>query len=274
MSPTRDQKLVLAAVALFVIALLGAQSTFIVPPGHRGVMVTLGKVAEDFRPEGLGFKVPFITTVHLINVRQQTVYKDTTCISKDLQQISIKFAVLYRIPEESVVQIFQSYKGDPFDTLVMPRVDEALKEVTKERRAQNTVQERNLVKAAAEEIAQTKMDSLIIIADLILENIFLSPQMENAIEEKMVQEQRANKALFEQAKAEIDAQTAIIQARGEAEAIRIRGQALATNPDFIDLKVVETWNGRLPRVVSGNREGARLFLPIRKEKPDTDSAQR
>ncbi len=273
----RDQKLVAAAVAFFLIALVGAQSTYIVPPGHRGVKVTLGKVAPDFRPEGLGFKAPFVTTVHLINTRLQTVHHDTICFSKDLQEVSIRFGVLYRIPEESVVEIFHKYKGDPFVNLVLPRVDESLKEVTKERDAQNTVRDRYEVKLSAEEIARAKVGSLIVIEDLVLENIFLSAKLENAIEEKMVQEQRANKALFEQAKAEIDAQTAIIQAGGEAESIRIRGEALAGNPAFIDLKVVEMWDGKLPRAISGDREGARLFLPIRAELPQaaasSESAQ-
>jgi len=269
----RDQKLILAGVIVFVVVLIGAQTTYIVPPGHRGVLVTLGKVSPDFKPEGLGFKAPFISSIRLINIRLQTVKKETTCISEDLQEIKLTFNVLYRIPEESVVEIFQKYKGNPFESLVFPRVDESLKEVTKERQAKMTVQNRREVKTSALGNAQDKVGDLLHIVDLALENIFLSNKMEDAIEQKMVQEQNANKAVFEQNKAKIDAETAIIEARGEAESIRIRGEALAENPAFIDLQIVSTWSGTIPQVVSGNRTGPELFLPISKQLPKEEESE-
>ena len=108
------------------------------------------------------------------------------------------------------------------------------------------------------------MGSLIYIADITLEDISLSTQLENAIEQKMVQEQNANKAVFEQDKARIDAQTKIIAAQGEADSIRIRGKALAENPAYIELQIVDTWDGRTPKVISGNQTGASLILPVEK----------
>ena len=264
MSPDGNNKLALVGAAIFVLALIAAQTTYIVKPGTRGVQVTLGKVSPNFKPEGIGFKPPFISTIRMIQVRQRTINMQTTCISKDLQEIETTVNVLYRIPEESVVEIFQKFKGDPFVSLVYPRVDEALKEVTKERTAQNTVQERDQVKASLLEIARAKVGSLIYLADITLEDISLSSQLEEAIEQKMVQEQNANKAVFEQDKARIDAQTKIIAAKGEADSIRIRGKALAENPAYIELQIVDTWNGKTPKVISGNQTGASLILPVEK----------
>ena len=131
MSPDGNNKLALVGAGIFVLAIIGAQLTYVVRPGQRGVQVTLGKVSPNFKPEGIGFKPPFISTIRMVNVRQRTVQMKTTCISKDLQEIETTVNVLYRIPEESVVEIFQKFKGDPFVSLVYPRVDEALKEVTK-----------------------------------------------------------------------------------------------------------------------------------------------
>jgi len=264
MSPDGNNKLALVGAGIFILAIIGAQLTYIVRPGQRGVQVTLGKVSPNFKPEGIGFKPPFISTIRMINVRQRTMQMKTTCISKDLQEIETTVNVLYRIPEESVVEIFQKFKGDPFSTLVYPRVDEALKEVTKERTAQNTVQERDQVKASALEITREKVGSLIYIADLTLEDISLSAQLEHAIEQKMVQEQNANKAVFEQDKARIDAQTKIISAKGEADSIRIRGKALSENPAYIELQIVATWDGKTPKVISGSQTGASIILPVKK----------
>jgi prohibitin 2 len=72
---------------------------------------------------------------------------------------------------------------------------------------------------------------------------------------KMVQEQEAEKAKFTQLKAQIEADTAIIRAKGEAEAIQVRGTALRANPDFIKLQILQNWNGHSPLVVGGGGGG-------------------
>jgi prohibitin 2 len=63
-------------------------------------------------------------------VRQQTKKVSAACFSSDLQQVALELRVLYRVPDKSVVEIFKQYAGDPFDSLIAPRVQEALKEVT------------------------------------------------------------------------------------------------------------------------------------------------
>ena len=77
----------------------------------------------------------------------------------------------------------------------------------------------------------------------------------------MVQQQEAEKALFKMQQAETDAKTAIIKAKGEAESIRIQGEALEKNPKLVDLKMVEKWNGVTPQVVGS---GTNILLPLNK----------
>ena len=79
--------------------------------------------------------------------------------------------------------------------------------------------------------------------------------------EKMVQEQEAAKAKFTQRKAEIEAETAIIKAKGEGDSIRIRGEALDLNPGFIDLQIVEKWDGKSPLVIGGGSSNP-IMIPI------------
>ena len=210
-------------------------------------------------------KTPFITTVVPISVRQRTAEMTSSVISKDLQEVRTKLKVLYRIPEQSTVQIYQQFKGDPFTSLIQPRVDEAIKEVTKEHTANQIVQERAAIKTRILDSARTKVGTLLTLIDVVVEDIALSATLETAIERKMVQEQEANKAVFEQQKASIDAQIAIIRAKGEAESITIRGKALAENPELIDLEIVRKWNGHTPRVVGGDTGGANMILPLNRE---------
>ena len=260
--PPHMGKLIGAVLLLFVVIVVLSAGTYVVQPGYRGVAVTLGKVSPDFKPEGFGFRQPFLTHVEQVSIRQQTRGIPAECYSSDLQQVKVELRLLYRVPEQSVVKIFQDFAGDPFDSLIAPRVQEALKEAAASQSAEMFVKKREEVKLKALQLARQKIGpGFLEIIDLVLYNITLSQELETAIEEKMVQEQEAEKAKFTQVKTQIEANTAVIRARGEAEAIAIRGQALSQNPDFLRLQVVQTWNGKSPLVV-GADGGASLLLQL------------
>jgi prohibitin 2 len=233
-----------------------------VDPGFRGVQVTLGKVSALPKPEGFGLKLPFISQIVPLTIRQQTAKFDADCYSSDLQQVKVAVRVLYRVPEGRVVTIFRDYEGDPFTTLVQPRVAEALKELASLRSAEVIVQKREDIKAGSLASSRQKIGDLVILEDIVLEDIGLTAVLEKAIEAKMVQEQEAARARFAQQQAEVEANTAVIKAKGEAESINLRGKALSENASVIDLQVVEQWDGVTPLVVGPGAEGASMLLPL------------
>jgi prohibitin 2 len=132
--------------------------------------------------------------------------------------------------------------------------------------AEQIVKKREEIKTQALASTREKLNNLLVIEDIVLENITLSKELETAIESKMVQEQEAAKARFTQQKSQIEADTAIIKARGEAEAIRIRGEALRDTPGLIQLQIVEKWDGRAPLVIGGSaggeNAGTNFILPL------------
>jgi prohibitin 2 len=251
------------ALVIFIAVILSSTATYVVEPGTRGIRVTLGKAADQFLPEGFGFKAPFITRIVDVNVKQRTMALKADCFSSDLQQVMLEAAVLFRTPEESVVQIFKQYAGDPFDSLIAPRVQEALKEVTALQTAEQIVKNREEIKRKTIAAVRPKIGAMLTIEDIVIRNIDLSPELEHAIEAKMVAEQDAAKARFTQVQTQVEAETAIIRARGEAEAITVRGEALKANPAFLRLSLVEKWNGRSPLVVPADGGGeVDLILPL------------
>ena len=263
MTPFGSIRLIVGAVIIFIVIVAGASSTYIVDPGHRGVLVTLGWVSPESKPEGFGFKPPFISRVVPLSIRQQTAKFETECYSSDLQQVIVHLRILYRVPAPSVVTIFRDYSGDPFEALIRPRVAEALKEATALRSAELIVQRREEIKNRTFEHARSKIgEQLLVIEDVVLEDIQLTSVLESAIEAKMVQEQEAARARFAQQQAEIEANTAVIKARGEAESINLRGKALRENPSIIELQVIEQWDGITPLVVGPSATGANMVLPL------------
>lgn len=259
-------KLVGVAIIIFVVIIAVSSGSYVVQPGYRGIQVTLGKVSPFFKPEGFGLKSPFVTTIVPVLIRQQTRELHAECYSSDLQQVAMDLRVLYRVPESSVVNVYQNYAGDPFDSLIAPRVQEALKEVTALESAEQIVKNREEIKSKALAGARQKVGTLLVIEDLVIQNIDLTKELETAIEAKMVQEQEAAKAKFTQQKAQIEADTVVIKAKGDAESMRIRGESLKANPELIDLQIVEKWDGRTPLVISGAGgaagSGANILLPL------------
>ena len=53
--------------------------------------------------------------------------------------------------------------------------------------------------------------------------------------------------------------SAVIKAKGEAESIVIRGEALKKNPEFVDLQIVDKWDGLAPVVIGG---GDKVMLSL------------
>ena len=259
MSPKGIARLIGAGILVFIVILMAAAGTFVVQPGYRGVQVTMGKVSPQFKPEGFGLKSPLVTTIVPVSIRQQTAEDKAEAYSSDLQQVVFDLRVLFRIPESSVVKLFQDYYGEPFDSLVAPRIQEAIKEVTALQSAEQVVKNREHIKTKSLELARKKIGTLLVVEDIVIQNITLTKELEHAIEAKMVQEQEASKSKYLQQRAQIEADTAVIKAKGEAESIRIRGQALRANPAFIDLQIVDKWDGLTPLVIGG---GDNLVFPL------------
>ncbi|HMJ89804.1 MAG TPA: prohibitin family protein [Candidatus Acidoferrum sp.] len=259
-------KIIGIGIVVFVAFVLMSASSYIIEPGTRGIKVTLGKADDKFLPEGFGWKTPLVTDIKLIPVKQLTAKLKADCFSSDLQQVTLDVRVLYRIPESSVVQIFKQFSGDPFDSLVAPRVQEALKEVTAMETAEQIVKSREKIKQAAITAARNKIGAILTVVDIVVRDIDLSAELERAIEAKMVADQEAAKSRFVQQQTEIEAATVIIRAKGEADAIKLRGEALMANPAFLHLQIVEKWNGKSPLVVPADPDsgGAGLLLPLGK----------
>lgn len=269
-SPKNLASLIGGAVLIFIVIVSATSATTVVEPGHRGVRVTLGTVSTAFETEGLKFKMPFITDIHQVSVRQQTVDLVTECYSSDLQQVRASMRVLYRIPEAAVVSLYRDYHGDEFESLIKPRVIEALKEAASTQSAEMIVQNREVIKQQALDSTREKIGEvtpgsgpLIFIEDTPLSDLSLSPELNAAIEQKMTQKEEAERARFVQQQTEIEAKTAIIRAEGEAESIKIRGKELRQNPAFLKLQIVEKWDGVSPLVVGGESgSGASILVPM------------
>lgn len=260
----RNTAIAIVAVVIIAVLAIGAfSSVHVVDPGTRGVAVTLGKVDPTYRPEGLSFKMPFVEQIHNMPVKQITESGKAASSSSDLQTVGMTYKVLYRLPEGKIVELFRDYQGNPYGTLIEPRVQESLKKVAAKYRAEQMVTNREKIKMEAQEELNESLGDLIDIRELVIEDIQLSDELNKAIELKQIAEQEALKKRYELDKEKVDAEIKLVRAKAAAEAIKIEGEALKVSPQVIQLRIAEQWDGKAPQSVVVGQGGANVLLPLK-----------
>lgn len=86
----------ISIASIFVLAVL-VSSVYLVPPGNRGVLVTLGKVAPRSYVNGIGFKWPIISQMVKVDVRTQKFADSTETYTSDIQTAGLKYTFTYEL---------------------------------------------------------------------------------------------------------------------------------------------------------------------------------
>lgn len=254
------------AAVVLILLVIGVMSCFkVIEPGHRGIRVTMGKVSSEPLAEGLAFKWPLgISKIQEVNIQQQTSSGVAECFSRDLQQLKLQFAVMYRTPASAVVTLFQEYRGDPYQSLIEPRMQEALKQVTAGYEAEQLVANREKAREMVIEVLRKAVGNVVDVVDVNITNIDLTDELEKKIEEKMIAQQEAQRTVYTKQREQTEAEIILIKANAAAQAALIQGEAIAKNPLVLQMQIIEKWNGISPTVVmlGSDQAAGNIILPI------------
>lgn len=248
---------------LFGVLIVFLFFTATVETGNVGVVTNFGKVTGEVLDSGWHIVGP-VDHVTEISVRTITTQTEASCFSKDLQAVNITLAVQTRITKESATDIFKNY-GAEYMSQAAPKIMDALKAETAKYDAAEIIANRDKIRSEALKAAQMRLASFVEVQDLSIVNVAFSSDYEKAIEAKQVAQQRAEQAKYELQQAEVEADKKVATAKGEAEAIQIKGDALAKNPAVIELELINKWDGKAPdTLVSSGAGGAAssIILPI------------
>lgn len=255
--------------------ILCASSFTIIPAGHTGVVMTLGKVSETSFQEGFHLKIPFVQSVEVMSNKIQVYETPASAVSKDMQTVSSTIAVNYRISSDSSDDIYKNVGIDYKTVLITPIVQECMKSVTAKYTAEELITERAAVGEEVKTALDAKLNSYgIYIEKFNIVNFDFSEEFNNAIEAKQVAEQNLIKTKTEQEQAivvaEAEAEKKIIAADAEAQAILAEAQAQADankllqeslSNEVIMYEQITKWNGVLPNV-TGSDGGLMINVPI------------
>lgn len=238
--------------AIFLIACL-ISSIYSIDPGHRGAKITLGKVEQKSYPNGVGFKWPFISSMQEIDVRTQKMEEQTSSYTSDVQTAQMQYVFTYDLRPDNVHVLYETVGMDYESKIVVPKLNDVLKDVVGKWQAQELVSNRD--KAREEVLAglQSQLDTRFFqnISFQFI-NIDYSERFEDAIESKVIAEQKAQEAVNNTQRIKEEADQKVITAKAEAEAMEIKAKALERNKSLVDYEAVLKWDGKLPQYMLGN----------------------
>ena len=262
-------------VAGVIAVILAASSFTIVPAGHTGVVLTLGKVGQTSFGEGFHLKMPFIQSVESMSNKIQVYETPASAVSKDLQTVSSTIAVNYRLLSDKTPDMYKNVGVDYQAVLVSPAVQECMKSATAKYTAEQLITERAGVGDEVKAALDAKLNAYgIFIEKFNIVNFDFSAEFNNAIEAKQVAEQNLLKTQTEQQQAivvaEAEAKQKVIAADAEAEATLKQAQAQADANKLLEQSLsgkviayeqIQKWNGVLPKV-SGSDNGLLIDVQL------------
>ena len=257
-SATSVFRLGLGLLSGLVVVYLLFASWYQVDAGERAVVLRFGQLVGTADP-GLHFKLPWVDTVRMITVQNQTKrYQNLEAYSRDQQPADLTVSVTYVVADPSSVYSEYGDLETAVVRLIDPRLTAGIKTIFGQYDAVRAIQERAALNTDFGTAVTSAIDGgPIEIISVQIENIDFSDAYEQSVEQRMLAQVEIQKREQNLRTTEVEAQIAKTKAEGEAEAIRLRGEAeasairaradaLRANADLVQLQAVEKWDGKLP----------------------------
>lgn len=273
------------SLPIFVVIIAVLSSYYIVVEGHVGVVKRFGEAMDQENP-GLHFKIPFIETVEMIEVRTRKNAEKMASSTKEQMPVTVEVSVNWTVNKEAALDLFKKYGGlNQFEQRILdPRFRSATKDTIPQFEAEQLIQDRASAIQGIERRLSEEMSLFPVVVDNIqIENIVLPQKYINSIEIKQTEKNlaaaeehklerqrlealRAVNTADARAKgilkvAEAEAQSILLKGKAEAKAIEAKAKALKNNPLIVKLTEAQAWDGKLPMTMMG--DGAVPIMDIR-----------
>lgn len=258
------QPIALGFLALVVFT-VASSSFVIINPGQAGVLSILGKAQDGALLEGVHFKPPVVSAVDIYDVTVQKFEVPAQSSTKDLQDLSARFAINFRLDPSEVVTVrrTQGTLANVVAKIIAPQTQESFKIAAARRTVEEAITKRQELKNDFDEALGERLDKYgIIVLDTSVVDLQFSPEFAKAVEEKQIAEQRARRAVYVAQEAEQQAQAEVNRAKGRAEAQRLLAETLKAQGGELVLQkeAIEAWKAggaQMPRVlVNGGGSGS------------------
>lgn len=242
-------KIIIASIVL-VILIVFLASFSITESGEVGLRVRFGKIVDNSLTEGINFKMPFVEKIVKVNIKVQKVELAIESSTKDLQIVNTNVAVNYRVDSKVAHELYRTVGNEYEETVLNPAIKESIKTAIAQYTAEEITVNRSDVSKNCLDNIQNKMNKYgIIVEDFNLTDFSFSEEYTKAIEEKQVAEQQVETAKQNLAKAKVEAEQKLVEAKAQADANKLLQNSLTD--EVLVQKFIEKWDGKLPETYAG-----------------------
>jgi regulator of protease activity HflC (stomatin/prohibitin superfamily) len=254
-------------IGFFVLILLLA--TFkTVPAGHRAVVFNNVSGGLSARGEGLTVLVPFMQSLTMYDVRTSTYTMSrmanegqirgddaVQALTSDGQEVAVDVSILYHPDPLKIAQLHREIGPDYEAKIVRP----SGRSVTRTSVSKYAVIDvYGAKRLEIQNEVQTELKALfdknyLILDSLLVRNVDFSDEFKKAIELKQIAQQEAERKKYELEKEKIEKDRKVIAAEGDAESIRLRGEALSRNPALIQYEYVQKITPGIQTIITDGR---------------------
>ncbi|MCD5382557.1 prohibitin family protein [Candidatus Gracilibacteria bacterium] len=248
------------AIIPIILGILGfsivADGIVNVPAGSVAVIFDRGKgVLEQPLGEGIHLKIPFWQKSTILTTRMQSYTMSSTsgegsqygddaisALTKDGQKVGVDITIQFSLEKINAPNVYQNIGLNYVEKIIRPGIRSIAREVITGFDSKDLFQNETRQKTQmqiSDKMKKYLSDKKINLEGVLVRNIEFSKIYLNAIEEKQVAQQKIQKAEYEKQQALIIKERKIIEAQAEAEAIKLKGQALKENKEIIQLQMID-----------------------------------
>lgn len=254
--------------AIILLIVFSSRMFHILQPGERGVIFkpyTIGLDINNIKEAGLVVIAPWNQLI-IYKVKEQTREETMDVLDKNSMSINMDITVRFNPIYDRIGQLHQKFGIDYINILVIPEIRSVVRSITGRYTAEElfSTKRKEVEDLIEKEASYVLKNNNIELRALLIRSITLPPQIKEAIESKLKQEQEALAYKFKLDKERSEAERRQIEAEGIANYNRILNASLTPNilkQKGIDatLKLAESPNTKVVIVGSG-KDGLPLIL--------------
>lgn len=229
-----------AFIFLMLVTLGGGCMTTSIQSGESAVKYSIfgGTDLTKLYGEGLQVHAPWVNLIRY-DVRVQEQLEDIDALSSNGLSIGMDASIRWRPLSTELANIHVTYGEEYYRKLVQPELRSAVREIVGQYTPEELYSSRRteLQQAIYTKVRDAVASENIIVDAVLIRDISLPDQIRTAIENKLKEEQEAERYEFTLQKEALEAQRKEIEARGQAEYQRIITQSLSAQ--FLKFKGIE-----------------------------------
>lgn len=259
-------KYILAALIVALVLVFLFRVYIIVDPGEKAVIFNKATGSLRVTPnEGFYFLVPLIEqpTIYDMKTRTYTLSiaplegekkgeDSLPALTADGQNVLLDISVRFHPDGANLDKLHRTLGVDFVNKVIRPQVRTTVRMIISEYEVLDVYSGQRLkIQAEIEKnLRASFLKNHIILEEMLLRNVQFSNEFQQAIENKQIAQQEAQRMTYVLERQEQEKKRKIIEAEGEAESLRLKGRALAENPALIQYEYVKLLAPNIQAIVT------------------------